>query len=388
MRKFKVMFRVVFFKVLVISVLLAGMVAIPSIAKKSTPRPTPRPLIQMAILLDTSGSMEGLIEQAKSQLWKIVNEMALAKRKGVTPRLQVALYEYGKDSIPASENYLRNLVPLSEDLDLLSEELFKLKTNGGSEYCGTVIQAAVRDLKWTKNNDILKVIFIAGNEPFTQGRVDYKKSCKESITNGIVVNTIFCGSNHEGVRTNWKDGADLADGKYMNIDHNKKIVHIDAPQDKRIVELGMKLNKTYVAYGKRGLKSKKRQEAQDSNAASLSNTVNVQRQVAKASKNYSNAKWDLVDAEKEGKVSVDKIAEEDLPEVMKKMTKKERVAYVAKMKKEREKLQKEISKLRKSRDKFVAEKRKKMAGSETLDDAIINAVRSQAKKKKYKFEKK
>ena len=33
-------------------------------------------LIQMAILLDTSGSMDGLIEQAKAQLWKIVNELA------------------------------------------------------------------------------------------------------------------------------------------------------------------------------------------------------------------------------------------------------------------------------------------------------------------------
>ena len=42
-------------------------------------------VIQMAILLDTSGSMEGLIEQAKTQLWKIVNEMALAKKHGKVP---------------------------------------------------------------------------------------------------------------------------------------------------------------------------------------------------------------------------------------------------------------------------------------------------------------
>ena len=39
-----------------------------------------RSLIEMAILLDTSGSMQGLIEQAKSQLWRIVNEMAAAIR--------------------------------------------------------------------------------------------------------------------------------------------------------------------------------------------------------------------------------------------------------------------------------------------------------------------
>jgi hypothetical protein len=35
--------------------------------------------IMIALLLDTSNSMDGLIDQAKSQLWKIVNEVAAAK---------------------------------------------------------------------------------------------------------------------------------------------------------------------------------------------------------------------------------------------------------------------------------------------------------------------
>jgi len=244
---------------LAVLVLVIGMLVMPSVARKNKPKP----LIQMAILLDTSGSMEGLIEQAKTQLWKIVNEMALAKQKGVNPQLEVALYEYGKSSIPASEGYMRMIVPLSVDLDLISEELFKLRTNGGSEYCGMVIQSAVKGLKWTQTNDHLKVIFVAGNEPFTQGSVDYKKACKESITNGIIVNTIFCGNYQEGVNTHWKDGADLADGKYMNIDQNKKIAHISAPQDKEIVALGKQLNQTYVAYGKTGGQKKERQKTQD-----------------------------------------------------------------------------------------------------------------------------
>jgi von Willebrand factor type A domain len=357
-------------------------------------QPTPakqrsdKPLVQMAILLDTSGSMEGLIEQAKSQLWKIVNEMALAKKKGITPQLEVALYEYGKSSIPASEGYLRMIVPLSTDLDKLSEELFKLRTNGGSEYCGQVIQAASQGLQWNSSNDHLKVIFIAGNEAFTQGSVSYKDSCKGAISKGIIINTIFCGNYNDGINTKWKDGADLADGKYINIDHNQKIVHIDTPQDQEIIRLGKELNKTYLSYGKKGFKKKERQVAQDSNAASMSGGSMVQRSVAKASKNYKNASWDLVDAEKEGKVKVEELEEDALPEEMKKMTKKERKEYLQKKKTEREKLQKRINELRKKRDKYVAEKRKKMSGEQTLDEAIIEAVKQQAKKKKYKFEKK
>ena len=280
-------------KILAVLVLVIGMLTLPIAAKKSKPKP----LIQMAILLDTSGSMEGLIEQAKTQLWKIVNEMALAKQKGISPRLECALYEYGKSSIPSSEGYIRMIAPLSEDLDLLSEELFKLRTNGGSEYCGMVIQSAARGLKWTESNDHLKVIFIAGNEPFTQGTVDYKNACKESITNGIIVNTIFCGNYQTGINTQWKDGADLTDGKYMNIDQDKKIAHVSAPQDKEIVALGKQLNQTYVAYGKTGGQKKERQKRQDLNAASVNEAVMVQRSVTKASKQYTNVAWDLVDAE-------------------------------------------------------------------------------------------
>jgi hypothetical protein len=357
---------------------------VPGMAKKDAKKP----LVQLAILLDTSGSMEGLIEQAKSQLWKIVNEMALAKKGGKSPRLEVALYEYGKSAIPASEGYLRMIVPLSTDLDLISEELFKLKTNGGSEYCGTVIQAAARDLKWNSANDHLKVIFIAGNEPFTQGKVDYKDSCKEAITKGIIVNTIFCGNYQTGINTSWKDGADRADGKYINIDHNQKIVHIPAPQDDQIIALGKKLNATYVGYGSLGSQNKMRQEAQDSNAASASYGSSVQRSMSKASKQYTNASWDLVDAEKEGRVKIEELKEDQLPEEMKKMSKEERKQYIDKKRKEREELQKKINSLRSERDKFVAEKRKKMAGDQTLDSAIIQAIKDQATKKKYKFEKK
>jgi hypothetical protein len=369
---------------LLLAGLLSVLVVLPAAAAKSKEKP----LVQMAILLDTSGSMEGLIEQAKTQLWKIVNEMALAKRDNYSPRLEVALYEYGKSSIPKSEGYLRMIVPLSTDLDRISDELFKLKTNGGSEYCGKVIDSAANELQWSKNNDQLKVIFIAGNEPFTQGGVDYKVACKNAITKGIVVNTIFCGNNEEGIRTFWKDGADRADGKYMNIDHNQKIVHIAAPQDDEIVKLGKKLNETYIAYGRKGKMKKEMQKRQDSNAAGVSASVMVQRSYAKASVQYKNAAWDLVDAEKEGKIKIEELEEELLPEEMKKMSKEERKKYIEAKKKERDALQKKINNLRKARDKFVTEKRKQMAADNTLDAAIVNAVKEQAKKKKFKFEKK
>src|SRR5690349_1533334 len=104
-----------------------------ALAKEQGGKPdkTKKPLVQIAILLDTSGSMEGLIEQAKSQLWRIVNEFAKAKQEGVTPEVQVALYEYGKSSLSQSSGWVRRIQPLTTDLDKISEELFALRTNGG-----------------------------------------------------------------------------------------------------------------------------------------------------------------------------------------------------------------------------------------------------------------
>ena len=341
--------------------------------------------IQLALLLDTSNSMDGLIDQAKSQLWKIVNELATTKKNNQKVELFVALYEYGKDAIPAQEGHLRNIVPFTQDLDKISEELFKLKTNGGEEYCGLVINNAVDNLQWNKSNDDLKIIFIAGNEPFTQGNVNYKDACKKAIKNGIVVNTIFCGNYDEGIQTMWKDGADLTDGKYMNIDQNAEIVYIQAPQDDEIIKLGQELNKTYLAFGSSAEEYLYRQSEQDKNSMSMSPGVMVNRSVTKSGGQYKNSTWDLVDAKKEGKLKIEELKEDELPKEMQKMSGEERKAYVDKMSKEREALQNKINKLNDERGEYVAQKMLENKNDNTLDAVMIKTIREQAKQKNYSF---
>ncbi len=345
-----------------------------------------RPMIQLAILLDTSNSMDGLIDQARTQLWKIVNELATARRGGVAPRLEVGLYEYGNDSLASGEGYIRQVSGLTRDLDLISERLFALKTNGGSEFCGHVIRDALQGLGWSRESRDLKLIFIAGNEPFTQGRVDFREACKAAIGKGIVVNTIFCGGREEGIRGLWKEGADLADGRYMAIDQSRVVPDIRAPQDAEIAQLNAELNRTYIAYGARGGESKKRQEAQDMNAAP-NPTVAAQRVAAKATAQYENSSWDLVDAKVVGGVRVESIKDDELPAEMRRMSPAERNAYVDKMARQRAEIQARIQKLVKAREGHVAAEMKKLAGGDTLDEAVLGAVREQARRKNYVFEK-
>jgi hypothetical protein len=344
--------------------------------------------VQIAILLDTSNSMDGLIGQAKSQLWKIVNEFNDAKQGDKKPVVQVALYEYGNARLSVTKNYIRRVLPFTRDLDKVSEELFKLTTNGGDEYCGAVIQEALDKLDWDGSSTTYKAIFIAGNEPFTQGPVVPDKSCKAAIEKGIVINTIHCGDRHAGENGGWKKGAMLAEGRFLTIDQDKAVAHIDAPQDKEILRLSIKINRTYVGYGKDGARGAANQAAQDANADQFSAAgASVQRALTKVSGNYKNSTWDLVDACKKDGVKIESVREEELPKELRDLKPGERQSYIDQKAAERAKLQAEIKKLNEAREAFIAAKAKETGADDTLDRAIVTAVREQAARKAIEFKK-
>lgn len=353
------------------------------------PQPNSHPRIEIAVLLDTSNSMDGLINQARTKLWKIVNEFEAARRDGKRADVYVALYEYGNAGLSSDTGHIRQVVPLTVDLDKISEELFALTTNGGSEFCGHVIDRAVRELKWSDQSADLRCIFIAGNEPFTQGKVNYKDACRAAAEKNITVSTIHCGAYQTGVDTMWADGAKLADGSYMNIDADHVEPHIDAPQDERLAELNKQLNSTYCAYGEAEQRESAlaRQEAQDSNAAGAAPSVAISRFKSKASRLYRNADWDLVDAVNEKKVDLATLDKQKLPESLREMSSAELTAHVEKLAAKRADIQKQIKQLSKKRGAFVAAERAKLAETEVdaLDDAIVETVREQAAAQSFEF---
>lgn len=373
------------------AITMAALALQPAMAEKPETKKPAQAKVQIAILLDTSSSMSGLIEQTKTQLWKIVNTFIDAKQNGQVPYVEVALYEYGKSSLSQEENWIRRIQPLTRDLDEISKQLFALKTNGGNEYCGAVIQRATEDLKWDPSNKVYKAIFIAGNEPFTQGPVNSSDAVKAAIAKGVIVNTIHCGSEQAGISGGWKNGAMLADGKFLTIDHNRAVVHIEAPQDAEIVRLNTELNKTYIAYGQRGASKLRDQAVQDKNAAGkAASGAAVQRAVSKGSANYWNANWDLVDASKNKKFDISRIKKKDLPKEMRDMTVEQRKAHIAAKAKQRAAIQAKILELNKKRTAYVSEKRKELAetkGETTLDEVVAKTVRAQAEKKGYAFKK-
>lgn len=323
--------------------------------------------IQVAILLDTSSSMDGLIDQAKSRLWNIVNTLTTLKYNGKAPKIEIALYEYGNDGI-FDKNWIRKVTPLTQDLDLISEKLFALRTNGGTEYCGAVIKDATNQLEWNDSAKSMKLVYIAGNEAFNQEGINYKEAISEAKKKDIYINTIFCGNREEGIRTLWQDGATQGNGKYFNIDSNQKVVFIATPYDDKISVCNVKLNATYLGYGSKGYEKKSAQETQDSNAASMSKGNAVERTVAKSKASaYRNESWDLVDKAEKDKEFLGKIKNEELPTELKGKSKTEIAQFVAQKSKERTELQKEIEILAKKRQEYIDVEMKKRGNSDSDD---------------------
>ena len=341
--------------------------------------------VKIALLLDTSNSMDGLINQAKAQLWDIVNEFTHAKcGNDSRPSLKIALYEYGNDNLSSNEGYIRQVLGFSHDLDEISEKLFSLTTNGGEEFCGQVIQTSLKQLDWGKNADDLKMIFIAGNEPFTQGKLNYKDAAAQAKEKDVIVNTIFCGNYQQGISTMWKNGAAITGGEYMAIDHNRQVVHIDTPYDDVIIQLNSKLNNTYISYGALGRQKKMLQSAQDSNAAEMEAAVAVKRSVSKSSRLYKNSKWDLVDAVEDDESVLEEIKEKDLPTELQGKSEEEIKNYVKEKKSERKKIQEQIQELNAKREAYIAKNQKDEKGE--LENALLSAIKTQASKKNYKWD--
>jgi hypothetical protein len=355
------------------------------------PKPISRPKIQLAILLDTSGSMDGLINQTRQQLWQVVNEFRGAKRLGMTPVLEVALFEYGNDGNARSAGFVRQLSGFTTELDRISEGLFSLTTNGGSEYCGYAIHTAVNNLRWSSNPNDLKTLFIAGNEPFSQGPIQYQFAIQQATQKGISINTIHAGDYQTGVAGGWQTGALMAGGDYMNINHNQQVVHIAAPQDSDIARLNSQLNQTYVPYGKSGKESAKRQQKQDSLSSSVSTSLLAERAKSKASSYYKNTEWDLVDAVNEGTVELEEVAQmptESLPAPMQKMEAAEKKAYIQEQANKRAEIQQQIAKLGEARSAHIqgAKKAQKQTADKDMSEAMVQAIRKLAKTKQYEFQ--
>ncbi|MEW6743958.1 MAG: vWA domain-containing protein [Planctomycetota bacterium] len=357
----------------------------PATPAAATMPPAGERAVDLVLCLDTSGSMQGLIDAARQKLWAIVNDLALAKP---TPRLRVALLTYGNDGHPAEVGWVKIETPLTDDLDLVSRRLFEQTTNGGTELVARVLQKALDSLGWTASEESLKLIFVAGNESADQDQqVSFRDVCKRAIERGIMVNSIYCGNPMDEIAPAWREVATLADGHFAAIDQNSGTVVIETPFDEELAALSGAVNATYLPFGAGGEAGGANQVAQDANAKNLSKEAAAARAVTKGQSLY-RCNWDLVDACAKGQVKLEDLKDEDLPESMRKLTVEERRKFLQEMGAKRSEVQAKIQAAAKKRQDYITAQLAKggLDDEKSFDHAVRSAVRAQACRKGFEFE--
>ena len=353
-----------------------------------------KPQIEVCFVLDTTGSMGGLIAGAKEKIWSMANEMISAKP---TPDIRIGLVGY-RDRTDA---YVTKIHELSADIDDIYAKLMAFKAAGGGDTPESVNQAlneAVTKLDWSKSEKVLKVIFLVGDAPpqmkYKQD-VKYPTSCELAVKKDIIINTIQCG-NMPSTTPIWQEIARKAEGKFARILQSGGVMAIATPFDKDIAACNARLGLTVTAYGdararrfatgKTALAARSTVTAAADRAEYLSKALKEGEEVAEV----ISGGGDLTGLLANKKMELKDVDEKKLPEKVRKMNPKEREAYFAKQIAERKKAQEELNALLKKRSEFIIAKKaelKKAGKGDGFDEQVNGFIREQAAKKGFKYEK-
>ncbi len=365
--------------------------AAPPIAETAAIVRAEKPSVEVVFVLDTTGSMSGLIEAAKEKIWSIANTLASGNP---APEIKMGLVGY-RDR---GDAYVTKFTSLTSDLDAVYAELMQFSADGGGDTPESVNQAlyeAVTNTPWSKKNSTYRVIFLVGDAPphmNYQKDVRYQKSCRMAAGKGIIINTIQCGQMPETTPA-WKEIARMAEGQYFQVAQSGSAVLYDTPFDRKIADLSKALDETRIYYGSTEHKAQMaaRQETADRIYEAAAPSAVAKRTIFNAksagAKNFLGSQ-ELVSDIASGKVDWKDIEKEALPEEMKPMSPVERKNHVAAMTKKRADLQARIDKLGKQRQAFIAEKVKEEQGrgADSLDARIFKCIQTQASVKKIEYD--
>lgn len=341
-----------------------------------------KPVVDVVFVLDTTGSMSGLIETAKEKIWSIATTMASAQP---TPEIRIGLVAY-RDR---TDSYETKVVDLSPDLDSVYMKLMEFRADGGGDTPESVnkgLYDAIHNMSWSQGTQSYRTVFLIGDAPphmDYQDEVQYPEIITAALEKGIVINTIQCGELDVTVEP-WTQIAKLAHGSFFQVEQAGGAVAFTTPFDEEIAELSAKLDNTRLYYGDEV--EKKRMESKFAASREIHARASVASQARRAAFNTAAAgdanmlgDKELVDAISDGRVKLEELEEDALPETLKSMAPESQAEYVAELAGERANLKKRIQELSADRDGFLEAKVEEAGGLEdSLDRKLYEVVTEQA----------
>jgi Mg-chelatase subunit ChlD len=357
------------------AIALAGLIATFSTVDASSAT-NEAPKVDVVFVLDTTGSMGGLIEGAKLKIWSIANQII-----GGTPQpdLRIGLVGY-RDR---GDEYVTRVFDLSSDLDEIYADLMSFQAGGGGdgpEHVNRALHDAVNEIAWSEDDRTLRILFLVGDAP-PHGEVDngyaYKSVCETAVRRDIIINTIQCGSVAETVKY-WRDIARLGEGEYAAIPQTGGMRSIPTPMDEELSRLSSELDATVVAYG--DAKNFERKREADEMAADMPAAALAERAAYKCSSGRMGS-YDLIDALEAEEVELEKIERKQLPDELRNMNTAEMRLFLQERKATRDRIRQQISELNVKRDGYIKARMAEGGDEDSFDVQVLSMIRAQAGEK-------
>jgi hypothetical protein len=364
----------------------------------TTPHDPPRtepgagPALELVFVLDTTGSMGGLIDGAKQRIWGIVNEVMQSPTR---PAVRVGLVAYRDEG----DEYVTQVLLLTSDLDRVYTTLMDYRAGGGGDRAENVRRAladGVSRAGWSQTSDqVAQILFLVGDAPPHDDYAndpDTLETTKLAVSRGMTVNTIQCGDAAD-TRHVWQQIAARGEGKYFAIAQDGGVQTISTPYDERLAELAARLGSTYTPYGGgtgtagreyRAEMSARQGAAETKVATAAPIAAQAERAFNKALNRDAYA-GDLLQSIENGTIKLAEAKPEELPDDLQKLAPAEREKEISRRLDERKKIREEIVSLSKKRDAFIAAERGKRTGGQAgFDAAVAAALKEQLAKKRIK----
>jgi len=348
---------------------------------KTAPTSQSKPRIEVCFVLDTTGSMGGLIEGAKQKIWSIANEMISAQP---TPELKLGLIGY-RDR---GDEYVVKSFSLTDDIDAIYGHLRDFQAAGGGDTPESVNEAlaeAIHKMPWSSDNKVLKIIFLVGDAP---PHMDYPNSpkypdlCREAAKKDLIINTIQCGEMAE-TKPIWQEIAKLSEGSYVGISQSGNVAVISTPMDKELSRLNERIGATLIPYGDSKLQAEvhaKYAVAASAPVSAMADRLSYNSKTGKA----VQGRGELVDALNDKRLKLDEIDQKKLPTELQKLDRDELQKRIAKTRDERADLQKQIVEVSKKREAYIQSENKRLAAEgkgDAFDQKVTETLHAQAAKK-------
>ena len=357
------------------------------LAKETTPEIKPtKPRIEVCFVLDTTGSMSGLIEGAKQKIWSIANEMISAKP---TPELKIGLIGY-RDR---GDEYVVKSFKLTDDIDSIYAHLRKFEAGGGGDTPESVNEAlaeAIDKMPWSQDRKVLKIVFLVGDAPPHMDYADgpkYTDLCHAAAKKDLIINTVQCGGMTETTPI-WKEIAKLSEGSYVAIAQSGNMAVVSTPMDDDLAKLNKRMGATLIPYGDAEVRREvgaKQAFAESAPAPAAADRLAYNARTKKSVQGTG----ELLDALANNELKLESIDKKNLPAEFQKLTQEEMEGRIAKAREERASVQKEIDEVSKKRDAYIQAENKRLAAEgkgDRFDEKIAETIRKQAEGKGISYE--